>query len=81
MDNIPLTLTAEIGQVNMTLGELRALQPGDILQHVAQLDEQVRLTVRGVTVARGHLIQADNGWLLRISSGAQTPDEETAWTP
>lgn len=65
--NIPLTLTAEIGQVAISLGELQLLQPGDVIKNIATLDACVQLKVNGYTVAWGQLMQAENGWLVRIS--------------
>lgn len=80
MEKIPVTLTAEIGQVILTLGELQQLKPGDILQHVAQLDECVRLKVGGYTVAKGLLVKTGNGWLVRISGNSDS-GEDPIWTP
>jgi flagellar motor switch/type III secretory pathway protein FliN len=86
MDNIPLLLTAEIGQVTMTLGELKHLQPGDVLNNIAMLDDCVQLKVNGYTIARGHLIQADQEWIVRVSACSDhevisRTDEDLAWTP
>ncbi|MBD9646316.1 FliM/FliN family flagellar motor switch protein [Pantoea sp. PNT02] len=84
VENIPLTLTAEIGEVSLTLGELQQLQPGDVLEQLACLNDLIQLKVNGYTVAWGQLMQAENGWLVRI---CQRPDavasdvsEEDAWT-
>jgi len=84
MNDIPLTLTAEIGQVAITLGELQQLRSGDVLTSLANLDERVQLKVNGYTVASGELIQAENGWLVRIcqrpASAAASDGEPDAWT-
>jgi flagellar motor switch/type III secretory pathway protein FliN len=84
VENIPLTLTAEIGEVSLTLGELQQLQPGDVLEQLACLNDLIQLKVNGYTVAWGQLMQAENGWLVRICQrpDAVAPDvsEEDAWT-
>lgn len=75
--DIPLTLTAEIGQVAITLGELQQLQPGDVLNDVALPDACVQLKVNGYTVAWGQLMQAENGWLVRITAQPEAAQFES----
>ena len=68
MNDIPFQLTAEIGNVEITLSELQKLKPGDVLSNIAELNSNVRLCINGSTVAWGQLGMAEDGWFVRITS-------------
>ena len=52
---IPVTLTVELGRVNLPLGRLAGLKPGDVLELGRHARDPVELTSGGRLVARGEL--------------------------
>jgi flagellar motor switch protein FliN len=56
-NKVPLTLNVEATKINLTLEQLLALKPGNILETELTPDTQVNLTLEGKTVAKGVLIQ------------------------
>jgi type III secretion system YscQ/HrcQ family protein len=64
---IPVTLTVELGRVNLTLARLADLQPGDVIELGRHSREPVELTSGGRLVARGELVQIDTELGVRVS--------------
>jgi type III secretion system YscQ/HrcQ family protein len=64
---IPVTLTVELGRVNLTLARLADLQPGDIIELGRHSREPVELTSGGRLVARGELVQIDTELGVRVT--------------
>jgi type III secretion system YscQ/HrcQ family protein len=71
--DIPLEVRVEIGKIVLSIAELDKLQPGDIFTQIATLHDQLQLTVNGVLVGYGSLIQAVDGWAVRIESRYDVP--------
>jgi flagellar motor switch protein FliN len=65
---IPVTLTVELGRLNVTLGRLADLKPGDVLELGRHSREPVELTSGGRLVARGELILIDTELGVRVTS-------------
>jgi type III secretion system YscQ/HrcQ family protein len=63
---VPVTLTVELGRVNIPLTRLADLQPGDVLELGRHSREPVELTSNGRLIARGELIQFDTELGVRI---------------
>lgn len=66
LDALKFTLVAEIGRLDMTIGELRNLQPGAILSGKCSFDGTVTLRVSGQALARGRLIRVGERLAVRI---------------
>lgn len=64
----PVTLTVELGRVNLPVSRLADLKPGDVLPLNRHGREPVELTSNGRTVARGELILIDEELGLRVTS-------------
>ncbi len=59
IDGLPLCLTFDLGERETTLGQLRQLQVGQVIDLGQPLGEPVRLRVHGVLVAQGSLVEID----------------------
>lgn len=56
-EDIPMTLTVEIGQIQMPMDRLLKLEPGNLLEIDIHPENGVDLTINGKVVARGELIR------------------------
>ena len=56
-DDIPVRLCFDLGRLDMTLGELRRLGPGAVLELPAPADAAISLTVGGRCVGQGELVE------------------------
>src|SRR5262249_18262557 len=64
---IPVTLIVELGRVNLTVGRLAALRPGDVVELGRHSFEPVELTSGGRLIARGELVQIDTELGVRVT--------------
>ena len=64
-DAIPVRLSFDLGEIRLTLAELRALQPGQALQLGHPLASAVRIRVNGALIGEGELVEIDG--LLGVS--------------
>ena len=64
---LPVTLTVELGRVNLPLHRLADLKPGDVLELGRHAREPVELTSGGRLVARGELVQVDTELGVRVT--------------
>ncbi len=67
-DDVPVTLTVELGRVNLTLTRLADLKPGDVIELSRHSRAPVELTSGGRLVARGELILIDTELGVRVTS-------------
>ena len=66
--DVPVTLTVELGRVNLTLTQLADLKPGDVVELNRHSRAPVELTSNGRLVARGELILIDTDLGVRVTS-------------
>lgn len=66
--DVPVTLTVELGRINLPLRRLAELRPGDVVELGRHAREPVELTSGGRLVARGELVQVDTELGVRITS-------------
>ncbi len=66
IDDLPLTITAELSRMQMPLSEMTALQPGNFLELPSSLEEGVDLCVNGKKFARGELVHLGEKLGVRI---------------
>jgi flagellar motor switch protein FliN len=64
---VPVTLTVELGRVNLTLAQLADIKPGDVIELSRHSRAPVELTSNGRLVARGDLILIDTDLGVRIT--------------
>lgn len=66
VEDIPLTITLELGRIQMSVHQLVALQPGNILELDINPEEGVDLAVAGKKIARAELIRIGDHFGARI---------------
>lgn len=66
--DLPVTLTVELGRINLPLSRLADLKTGDLLELGRHSREPVELTSNGRLVARGELVQIDTELAVRITN-------------
>jgi type III secretion system YscQ/HrcQ family protein len=66
--DVPVTLTAELGRVNLTLNQLADLKPGDVVELNRHSRAPIELTSNGRLVARGELILIDTDLGVRVTN-------------
>ena len=64
----PVTLTVELGRINLAVSRLADLKPGDVLEVGRHSREPVEITSSGRLVARGELILIDTELGVRVTS-------------
>ncbi len=65
--DVPVTLVVELGRVNLTLGRLADLKPGDVVELGRHSREPIELTTAGRLVARGELVLIDTELGVRVT--------------
>jgi flagellar motor switch protein FliN len=65
--DVPVTLTVELGRVNLTLAQLADLKAGDVVELSRHSRAPVELTSGGRLVARGELILIDTELGVRVT--------------
>lgn len=63
---VPLTLTVEIGRLTLSLEKLMQMKPGNLLELGLNPDQGVHLTLQGKRVARGELVKIGDLLGVRI---------------
>jgi flagellar motor switch protein FliN len=66
--DVPVTLTVELGRINLTLTQLADLKPGDVVELNRHSRAPVELTSNGRLVARGELILIDTDLGVRVTN-------------
>lgn len=59
LDSVPVRLSFDLGEVSLTLAQLRALQPGQTLDLGHPLAGAVRIRANGALVGEGDLVEID----------------------
>ncbi|MFF7707086.1 type III secretion system cytoplasmic ring protein SctQ [Pseudomonas sp. NPDC007930] len=70
LDSLELTLTCQVGRLDLTLGQLRELGEGSLLALEARSDDAVELMVNGRRVGHGQLVRIGDGLGVRVLSFA-----------
>jgi len=63
---VPMALTVELGQIEISLEKLIALEPGNILDLEVHPEEGVQLVVNGKVVGKGEIIQIGESLGVRV---------------
>jgi flagellar motor switch protein FliN/FliY len=64
--DVAVKLTAELGRVSMSIGEVLKLGPGSVVGLDRNISEPVDLFVQGVLFARGEVVVVDDRFAIRI---------------
>jgi type III secretion system YscQ/HrcQ family protein len=65
---LPVTLTVELGRVNLPLSRVADLKPGDVIELGRHSREPVELTSGGRLIARGELVLIDTELGVRVTN-------------
>ena len=66
LDTIPVTLTFDVGRLEVPLGELRRMGPGSVLELGRGVGELVEIAAHGRPIGRGELVEVDGAVAVRI---------------
>jgi flagellar motor switch protein FliN/FliY len=66
--DVPITITARLGQATMPIGAILRLGPGAVVELEQEISAPVELTVRGVPFATGEVIVVDDHFAIRITN-------------
>ena len=67
LGDLAVTLTVELGRVNLPIARLAELRPGDVVELGRLPGDSVDLTSNGRLVARGELVQVDTELAVRVT--------------
>lgn len=73
LDRLPLRVVFDLGEVAMTLGELRELQVGQTLDLGRTLSQAVQVRVNGALLATGELVEIDGRLGVTLSALSARP--------
>jgi flagellar motor switch protein FliN/FliY len=65
--DVSMEITVELGRARLTIGELMALQPGQVVELDRAASMPADLLVNGTLVARGEVVVVDGSFGLRIA--------------
>lgn len=65
---IPVTLTVELGRVSLSVGQVAALKPGDVLELARHSREPVEITSGDRLIARGELVLIESELGVRLTT-------------
>jgi flagellar motor switch protein FliN len=66
IQDVPITITARLGQTVMPIGEILKLGPGAVVELDREITQPIELTVRGMVFARGEVVVVDDRFAVRI---------------
>jgi len=66
LQDVPITITARLGQTVMPIGDILKLGPGAVVELDRDISQPVDLTVRGMVFARGEVVVVDGNFAIRI---------------
>jgi flagellar motor switch protein FliN/FliY len=66
LQDVTVTVAAELGRVTLTIGEVLKLGVGSVLELHRSINEPVDLMVQGVRLARGEVVVVDDRFAIRI---------------
>jgi flagellar motor switch protein FliN len=66
LQDVNVTVAAELGRVTLTIGEVLKLGVGSVLELHRSINEPVDLMVQGVRLARGEVVVVDDRFAIRI---------------
>ncbi|MBR9808603.1 MAG: flagellar motor switch protein FliN [Alphaproteobacteria bacterium] len=73
--NVPVNVVVSIGQKRLTVSEILDLRPDSVIALSARIEDPVSLTVDNRLIARGELIETDEGGLgVKITEISEDPD-------
>lgn len=71
LDQVKLSIEARVGHARLSIAEVSALKPEDILTLDTSLSDPIELSINGSVVALGELVVVDDNFAIRIRSVGQ----------
>lgn len=71
LQDVNVTVAAELGRVTLTIGEVLKLGIGSVLELHRSITEPVDLMVQGVRLTRGEVVVVDDRFAIRIKEIAE----------
>ena len=65
--HVPVTLTAFIGSVSISIDKLFSLKKGEVIEMNESLDTPITLQLNGKSVARGELVAVEDNFGIRVT--------------
>ncbi len=78
MHDVPLSLSAEIGQTYLSVREILALNVGKVVEFTKVVGEPMDITVSGRLMARGEIVVVNERYGVRISEVTRPDETESA---
>ena len=73
LKDVPVRLSARLGQAEMSLQELLALKGGSVVKLDLKMNEPVELRLNDAVVAYGEIVAVDDNFGVRILEVAKQP--------
>lgn len=75
--SVPVNVTVSIGQKRLSVSEILALGPDSVIALASRIEDPVSLTVDNKLIARGELIEIEDGGLgVKITEIVEEGEEE-----
>lgn len=71
LDEIPVQLAFDLGELEFTLGQLKALQPGQVLDLARPLGSALNIRANGALIGYGELVEVDGRLGVAIAALAE----------
>ena len=78
MHDVPLRLSVEIGQAQLSVREILGLGIGGIVEFTKVVGEPMDITVSGRLMARGEIVVVNERYGVRVSEVTRPDETETA---
>jgi flagellar motor switch protein FliN/FliY len=78
MHDVPLRLSVEIGQTQLSVRDILALNVGKVVEFTKVVGEPMDITVSGRLMARGEIVVVNERYGVRISEVTRPDETETA---
>lgn len=75
LKTLPVQLDVLLGTAQVTVGDLMACRPGEVLRLDRTVEQGVDLVINGHVVARGRLVALDDSFAIQLT---ETPDLRAA---
>ncbi|EBY6849580.1 hypothetical protein D5952_14145 [Salmonella enterica subsp. enterica] len=76
-EDLPITISAEVGQIKINLAKLLMLQPGDVIEGRINTPDKVKLLVNGNCIGYGSLLSLNETLVVKVSTIYSRHAQET----
>ncbi|MEM6650838.1 MAG: FliM/FliN family flagellar motor switch protein [Pseudomonadota bacterium] len=76
LQTLPLTLSVRVGTAKRTVGDLMAMSEGTLVVLNSKIDEPVEICIEDRVIAKGNLVEAEDGEGLAVKLTELVTTEE-----